>query len=106
MRALAAVMSRAASRSTSGPTDASGLGSGRWASEAGGRARLACTVAATAIAANPQMVPAASPVIATIRPLEANPPGEAMYSRSSSQDAAPTRKPMPKKVTDEKTLSA
>ncbi|BBK34511.1 hypothetical protein STHU_51450 [Allostella humosa] len=85
---------------------ASGLGSGRWASEAGGRARAACSVAATAMAAKPQSVPVTRPISMTISQLAANPFGSATYSRIISQQAVPTRKPMPKKVMEETARSA
>jgi len=97
---------RATNGASTGRTAASGLGSGRCASEAGGRARAACIVAAIAIAAKPQSVPAASPVSATAIQSAAKPSGLDTYSRSSSQDAVPTRKPMPKKVVEETARSA
>ncbi|BBK45118.1 hypothetical protein STVA_51380 [Allostella vacuolata] len=96
----------AISGATSGPTVARGLGSGRWASDAGGRARAACMVAATAIAAKPQRVPVARPISMTMVQLPANPSGPAMYSRSISQQAVPTRKPMPKKLAEDTARSA
>ncbi|WP_170216519.1 hypothetical protein [Stella humosa] len=46
------------------------------------------------------------PISMTISQLAANPFGSATYSRIISQQAVPTRKPMPKKVMEETARSA
>ncbi|MCC7275068.1 MAG: hypothetical protein IT561_20540 [Alphaproteobacteria bacterium] len=73
---------------------------------AGGRARLAWTVAAMAMAAKPQTVPAMRPVRTMTSASSPKRRGSAIATRITIQAAVPTRNPTPKKVTEETVRSA
>ncbi|MGE0713934.1 MAG: hypothetical protein AB7P02_00720 [Alphaproteobacteria bacterium] len=73
---------------------------------AGGRARLAWTVAAIAMTAKPQTVPATKPVSSTASALSPKPTGSTIASRIRSHVAVPARKPTPKNVADDTPFSA